>query len=48
MAKGNGGNIIETSRKVFAIQADNRIDLYASEEIPEGAVRFSSETELAV
>ena len=47
MAKGNGGNIIETSRKVFAIQADNRIDLYASEEIPEGAVRFSSETELA-
>jgi hypothetical protein len=47
MAKGNGGSVIKIFGKVYAIQAHNRIDLRASEEIPEGAVRFSSETELA-
>jgi hypothetical protein len=39
--------VTETRGKIFAIHADNSIAAYAADEVPEGRLGFTSETELA-
>jgi hypothetical protein len=47
MTDGNNKPMTDTVGKVFAIYAPNRVAGYGAGEVPEGAMGFSSEAELA-
>jgi hypothetical protein len=47
MTDSNTRPTTDALEKIFAIDADNAIASYGHDEVPEGAVRFSNESELA-